>query len=466
LIHFRTSPLGVVDKDDKYRIISDFSFPRNDPIRHSLNSKIDVSWFKTDYATFSECYLYVANAPPGSQAAVYDVDAAYRRMPIAPEDQVHICLHFDGKVYLDHNACFGSGSSHAMLGRCTNAICSIYRYHGIQDVIKWVDDFVFFRYPINNLAPWLYSYNTSTVDSIAKILGWPWAPNKHQPFASTFTYLGMTWDLDRKHVFFSTKKKERYRTKIANWDVGFRVTKREVESVIGTLNHCSLILVASRTHLPSLYEFARRFNSISSNPFTTHRITSKVMIDINWWRNQLSASFCGMELRPPPTPINLQVCMDASTSWGIGLCIDGKWAAWRSIPGWKSDERDIGWLEMVAVELALHVIISSGLRNVHLIFRSDNSGVVGAFKNGSSRNAPQNSILRHIIHLLHDHDLWVSTIWIPSKENPADGPSRGIFPSSDKLISPLPKLPHHLFLFLEPPITVRTAHALSLQLHT
>ena len=73
--HYRTSPLGLVDKDNKFCIVSDFSFPRSDPSQHSINSKIDVSWFKTNYATFSECYLYVANAPPGSQAAVYDIDA-------------------------------------------------------------------------------------------------------------------------------------------------------------------------------------------------------------------------------------------------------------------------------------------------------------------------------------------------------------------------------------------------------
>jgi hypothetical protein len=176
--HFRTSPLGLVDKDNKFCVVSDFSYPHNDPSQHSINSKIDTSWFKTDYDTFAECYLYVVNAPPGSQAAVYDVDAAYRRMPIAPEDQIYVCLHFNGMVHLDHNACFSSTSSHAMLGRCTNGICAIYRFNGIQDVIKWVDNFVFSQYPTNSLAPWTYSYDTSLIDSLATSLGWPWAPKK------------------------------------------------------------------------------------------------------------------------------------------------------------------------------------------------------------------------------------------------------------------------------------------------
>jgi len=65
--------------------------------------------------------------------------------------------------------------------------------------------------------------------------------------------------------------------------------------------------------------------------------------------------------------------MDASTSWGVGFWMEGKWIAWRSIPGWKSDGQDIGWLEMVTVELALHTVIGAGYKDVHLVFRSDNS---------------------------------------------------------------------------------------------
>ena len=463
--HFRTSPLGVVEQENKFRVVSDFSFLRNNPTMHSVNSKIDYSSFKTDYATFSQCYLYVANAPPGAQAAVYDVDAAYRRMPIAPEDQIYVCLHFDGLIHLDHNACFGSKSSHAMLGRCANAICAIYRFRGIQDVIKWVDDFIFFRYPTNNTLPRQYSYDEHFIDTIAADLGWPWAPKKHCPFASTFTYIGMTWDLHNKMVFFSQKKKDRYLAKLANWNLGLRVTRKEVESVIGTLNHCSLVLIAARTHLPSLYEFARCFSS-NSHALATRSITPKVADDIMWWRSQLSAEFCGMILRPPPAPLDLHICMDASTSWGIGFWMEGKWIAWRTISGWKKDGRDIGWLEMVAVELALTAIIAAKYRNVHLIFRSDNSGVVGALSSGSSRNASQNLILRRIIHLCNDNNLWVTTSWIASEDNPADDPSRGILPSSDDIFFPLPKLPAHLSKFIEPPVTPRTARVLLLHTHT
>lgn len=116
-----------------------------------------------------------------------------------------------------------------------------------------------------------------------------------------------------------------------------------------------------------------------------------------------------MLLRPPPAALDLRICMDASTSWGIGFWMEGKWIAWRTIAGWKTDWRDIGWLEMVAVELALTAIIAAGYRDVHFTFCSDNSGFIGALSSGSSCNTAQNLILHH---------LWVTTSWIPSEDLP------------------------------------------------
>ena len=224
--------------------------------------------------------------------------------------------------------------AHGMLGRCANAIAAIYRFNGIQDLLKWVDDFIFFRYPTNALPPFKYTYDEKHINDIASDLGWPWAPKKHQPFVnSVFSYISFTWDLNSKQVYLSHVKKSRYLKKLENWNTGSAVTKKDIESMIGTLNHCSLVLVAARTHLPSLYNFSRCFNSKSSHTLTKHCIPTIVAKDIIWWRAQLSMDFCGMTLRPPPPPLDLLVCVDASTSWGIGFWMDGKWLAWQHIEG-------------------------------------------------------------------------------------------------------------------------------------
>jgi hypothetical protein len=79
------------------------------------------------------------------------------------------------------------------------------------------------------------------------------------------------------------------------------------------------------------------------------------------------------------------------------------------------------------VELAVRMLIAGKFTGCHVIIRSDNKGVVGALKAGRSRGTQQSAVLREIVKLIQEHELWISTTWIPTLENPADGPSRGVF---------------------------------------
>ena len=107
---------------------------------------------------------------------------------------------------------------------------------------------------------------------------------------------------------------------------------------------------------------------------------------------------------------------------------------------------------MVAVELGLHTLIAAGIQSAHLIFRFDNSGVVDAMRVSMSRNHQQNDILRKIIFLCQENDIWVTTNWISTTMNPADKPSRGVLPS--ELFSFPPSVPPHLKAFVHPPVSL------------
>lgn len=199
--------------------------------------------------------------------------------------------------------------------------------------------------------------------------------------------------------------------------------------VVGTLNHCAIIIPTSCSHLPSLYRLSARFPA-DAHSLCTRKISGEALADVAWWRDQLSLPFCGMGISTPGSPSPTPLFVNASTSWGIGLIFGDHWSAWRLSDGWKSEGRDIGWAEMVAVELALRSLIAAGFRDTHFLLRSDNQGVVGALRAGFSCSSQQNTILRHIVSLLLEHSLWFTTVWVASADNPADAPSRGVFPPS------------------------------------
>jgi hypothetical protein len=467
--HFRTAPLAViVHGGDKRRVIVNHSFPKSksrieldsthynptekciiDPSQTSINTVIDSTKFQCAWGSFSECYLLVADAPRGTQAAVFDVDAAFRNIPTHPSARPFLAIMIKGLIHLDHVLNFGASPSPGIFGRVADAMVKILLNRGIEAVIKWVDDFIFFRYPSRRLSDTSYefTYSAELIWTIAEELGWPWAPAKFVDFAQSFNYIGFLWNLSTKLVELPEKKKRKYLDRISSWSYPSSHNLKETENIIGTLNHVCLVLPEGRSHLVSLFKFRGGFKSDRPNQ-VKHRLSMSVAEDMAWWRTRLQEGFVGMKIISPPEPLENKVFVDASTSWGIGLILDDKWLAWQFKQGWQSEGYEIGWAEMVAVELAVRTLIAGKFTHCHIKIRSDNQGVVGALKAGRSRGTDQNMVLREIVKLIQDHDLWISTAWIPTLENLADGPSRGSFLGKRSLCSHPPALPTHLTKFI------------------
>lgn len=476
--HFCTAPLAVVTRGgDKRRVIVNHSFPKNkipinldilasnstpqfvvDPSQTSINTVIDSKKFQCAWGSFSECYLLVAGAPEGTQAAVFDVDAAFRNIPTHPSARPFLAIMIKGLIHLDHVLNFGASPSPGIFGRVADAMVQIYLSKGIEAVIKWVDDFIFMRYPVQRSPDGIFTfaYSADLIWNIADELRWPWAPSKFVDFATSFNYIGFLWHLSTKTVELPEKKKIKYLDRLSSWIRGSTHTLKEAESLIGTLNHVCLVVPEGRSHLVSLFKFRGGFKNTSSGA-VKHRLPPGTADDLGWWRLHLQDTFVGMKIIVPPDPLNNMIFVDASTSWGIGLVLDGRWLAWQFKDDWRREGREIGWAEMVAVELAIRTLVNGKFSNCHIIVRSDNQGVIGALKAGSSRGTQQNLILREIVRLIQDHSVWVSMIWVPTSDNLADNPSRGIFQGRDTLYPFPPRLPFHLSPFLHKSIDYHDA---------
>jgi hypothetical protein len=456
---FRTSPLGTVPKSldsDERRIVQDLSFPRNDPDRPSINSQINIEDFRCNWGTFNDVRDIVVNAPAGTEAATLDVDSAFRCCPIRPSQQQNFVVQWNGSYYIDHNAPFGATSAGGVFGRVADAKSAILTSKGLGPSKNWVDDFVFFRFPISSDSGlFLFSYSLSNIYILAELLGWPWKHAKTRPFNTVFKYLGFVWDLSEKTVQIPDPKKQRYLVRLEPWTAGKSFSRKDAESVLGTLVHCSLAVPDGRSRLPALSRFTASFN-FSSSPFTRRIPNPSVLSDLDWWRKQLSTPFCGSILSQPPAASTIEFWVDASTSWGIGIIFNGEWDAWKLRPGWDKDGRNIGWAEIVAIELGLLFAVHNGCSDIHFLINSDNQGVIHAIKGGRSRSSEQNLVLQRITLLLSHHKLWISSCYVPSVDNLADAPSRGI-PPLDRIRAASPfQLPPILQPFL-----VRASFALT-----
>jgi hypothetical protein len=307
-------------------------------------------------------------------------------------------------------------------------MATIIWHHTSAECRNWVDDFVLFRSPTPSLSSNpdnLYPYDLSLVQQLADTLGWPWKPSKTQPFASSFRYLGFIWDLKAKSVHIPDEKRTKYLRKLNEWLAREKHSRKEAESLLGTLVHCSLAIPDGRSRLPALSHFVTSFNGKSLFSQRTPSPTS--IRDILWWQECLQSSMPGSSIKPPPPPTDIDLWVDASTSFGIGVVFDHEWDSWELLHGWDHNpQRKIGWAETVALECGIRLAIHRGAHNVHIVIKSDNMGVIGALAGGKSRNNEQNTVLQRITTILHTHSLWVSTLYTPSSLNLADPPSRGI----------------------------------------
>ena len=485
-------------KPGKFRLIQNLSYPRNLSGVRSINSSIESDLYPCSWGTFSTVAIIIRSLPPGSLGACRDVSEAYCIIPLAKDQWPGIVVRLGEDspstpkpFALNTCTSFGKKSSGGLFGLFGDALLDIFRGAGIGPSLRWVDDFVFFQLlrcflddynklrerwkikieenggmlhkggrfwfkgemlpndqfeefaedmstPLRDLSAKLgetsnstYAYSMEDVDVISAKLGIPWERSKDVPFGSVTPFIGFDWDIEKKMVSLQEKKKVKYRSAVEEWRRRKVHTLEDVQKLYGKLLHTCLVIPEGWAYLTKLESMLRIFHETPHKPRHPPRHTDK---DLLWWLRTLSEPTLAREIPGAHEIVDIQAFSDASSSVGIGIVIHGWWSAWTLKPGWNIDGRDIGWAEAVGMELLIRFILTRIPRGTRFKVYGDNRGVVEGWWSGRSRNPQTNDVFKRIHLLLRIHGGAVFTRYIPSASNPADGPSRGIFPSFDKFI--------------------------------
>ena len=81
----QVSPFGVIPKSEpgKWRLILDLSSPEG----FSVNDGVDKDWCSLSYMSVDEVAERVVEVGKGALLAKFDLKAAYRNVPVHPEDR-------------------------------------------------------------------------------------------------------------------------------------------------------------------------------------------------------------------------------------------------------------------------------------------------------------------------------------------------------------------------------------------
>ena len=128
------------------------------------------------------------------------------------------------------------------------------------------------------------------------------------------------------------------------------------------------------------------------NNFAKHHVPRRVFDDLCWWKTTLLKPALTRSLTTRRT-CDPDIWVDASTDWGIGIVVGGRWVAWKLCLGWKAEGRDIGWAEAIALELAVLWLEQENYTDAKILIQGDNTGVIGTFIRGRSRNILRNDLI-------------------------------------------------------------------------
>jgi hypothetical protein len=406
---------------------------------------------------------------------------------------------------IDCSFCFGFSASAGTYGGVADAGADIFRSQGIGPMSKWVDDHLFIRilrehlkayndlrksraaiiarnggmlvdggrkwyrgsdmpdgrveefdedlsFPILDLSATSprsfedarFTFCFDDINRLSKTLGIPWELAKDIPFSSCPPFVGFLWDIASRSISIPPKKKEKYLAAIQEWETRPSHTLQQVQELYGKLLHVSLVIPAGRAYLVSLETMLSVFHN---RPHMPRRPPKNTGEDLRWWKANLAQPIVA---RPIPGPIEVtdpSAYSDASSGTGVAIWINGRWRAWRLLPGWKDEDRDIGWAEAIGMEFLAITLFGQCPEGSCVKVFGDNRGVVEGWWKGRSRNKATNTIFKRIHELTAVSKCSLITRYVPSAHNPADDPSRGVYPPSSLLLPPI-RIPQPLQAFI------------------
>jgi hypothetical protein len=142
LPNLHCSPFGVIPKKNqpgKWRLILDLS----SPAPHSINDGIPRDPYSLHYISVDTAIRALLELGPGAQMAKFDVEAAYRNIPIHPADQHLLGMYWRDHYFVDITLPFGLRSAPFIFDSVADLVEWILQHnYGFHYLYHYLDDYL------------------------------------------------------------------------------------------------------------------------------------------------------------------------------------------------------------------------------------------------------------------------------------------------------------------------------------
>ena len=380
----QTSSIGLIPKphqQGKWRLIVNLSSPAG----ASVNDAIASDSCHMQYTSVLEAARLIQQLGVGTQLAKLDLQNAYRMVPVHPDDHPLLGIRWGQEVYIDTALPFGLRSAPKIFSAVSDALAWILQSKGVRYQLHYLDDFLLLG-PPDTAECTIAMQRTLTA---CKELGVPIAAHKTEGPSCQLTFLGIQIDTIRMELSLPPDKLARITAMVLEWRGKRVATKRQLQSLVGSLSHAASVVIPGRT-------FMRRLIDTMSVPKCQHhhvRLNRQFQSDIQWWSCFLP-QWNGRTILPPQQAAH-SFWSDASGTWGCGALNDDlPWFKVQWPESWH--QIHIAAKEMVPVVLAV-AVWGPGWRSSTVQAFSDNMAVVCALSSGLARDP----LLMHLLRCLH-----------------------------------------------------------------
>ena len=286
---FHCSPIGIIPKKhkpDKWRLIVDLSAPDG----HSVNDGIEKALCSLTYISVDRVAETVLQLGPGTLLAKMDIKEAFRIVPIHPSDRLLLAMQWKGKWYIDKVLPFGLRSAPLLFTALADAVEWVIRQKGVMYIWHYMDDFILAGGPDSDQCAAFIALALQ----VFRVLGIPIELSKSEGPATTLSVLGIEIDTVAMQLRLPADKLRRLQEATAAWRGRKCCTKRELLSLIGSLQHAATVIRPGRS-------FVRRMIDLSCSRKHVEariRLNREFRSDLEWWFH-LAAVWNGVSILAP-----------------------------------------------------------------------------------------------------------------------------------------------------------------------
>jgi len=420
--NLNVSPIGAVPKKNgKIRVIHNLSYPfKGDSVNNGIKEATYVN------ARFGHAARAVVRFGKGCYLIKLDVEAAFKQVPVRPQDWHLLGFMWLGKYYYERVLPFGIRSScrlwelyaaalHHLFEKVMNVVGDPER--AMRIVIHYVDDFLFVVSTLEQARA-----VRPAAEELCRMLGLPMAEDKTEGPVQCLTFLGIELDTVAMEARLPATKLAELKQLCSDWLDKSTATLKEVQSLHGSLRFACAVVMPGRHQLGRIMGHLRWLLSKAPGHHVRYQIPDPVREDVRWW-HQFLQTFNGKsvlyELEWQSAEL-IELHTDAC-EFGYGAVYGDRWfaGAWSHAQRAASiakTKRSMPFFELYALVAAAKAWGASWTGK-KITFRCDCDPVVKAVTKGSSSKPQMMNLIRQLGETACEHRFDFRCIHIPGVTN-------------------------------------------------